>query len=201
MFRDPGSVEYIRQRNREQFRKLRWKGQRQQLWARICGTSNRLIPLSEVEPVISISSRYDAGIKPVVLNQIIGSYGRSRDFDRYFRPLKGHNQERWQSIATARETCANLPVIELIQIGEHYFVLDGHHRISVAKLLGQKEMEAAVDVWETEGDIEEIVTITIGTNHMIRAINLIKKMIQRVRDYSSGQGFPPNGSGYLLQPR
>jgi hypothetical protein len=38
--------------------------------------------------------------------------------------------------------------VELIQVGEVYFVRDGHHRISVAAALGQQEVDASVTVWQ-----------------------------------------------------
>jgi hypothetical protein len=42
-----------------------------------------------------------------------------------------------------------LPPVELIQVGSVYFVRDGHHRISVARAMGQQEIEAVVTVWQT----------------------------------------------------
>jgi hypothetical protein len=38
--------------------------------------------------------------------------------------------------------------VELIQVGECYFVRDGHHRISVARALGQHAIDVEVTVWE-----------------------------------------------------
>jgi ParB-like chromosome segregation protein Spo0J len=34
-----------------------------------------------------------------------------------------------------------------VDLDDTYFVIDGHHRISVAKMLGQREIEAEVTVW------------------------------------------------------
>jgi hypothetical protein len=91
-----------------------------------------------------------AGIRTVPISKIRGSEGRSEDFDREFHPLRLHNQGRWLSVATARQRGVVLPPVELIQIGDIYFVRDGHHRISVAKAFGQEEIEAEVTVWETD---------------------------------------------------
>jgi hypothetical protein len=44
-----------------------------------------------------------------------------------------------------------LPPVELIQVGDVYFVRDGHHRISVARMMGQDSIDAEVTVWETAG--------------------------------------------------
>ena len=43
-----------------------------------------------------------------------------------------------------------LPPVALIQVGDHYFVRDGHHRISVARALGQLAIEATVEVWQVD---------------------------------------------------
>ena len=61
-----------------------------------------------------------------------------------FRPLVNHTRDRWVSIAIARHQGINLPPVELIQVGEEYFVRDGHHRVSVAKTFGQATIEAQV---------------------------------------------------------
>ena len=88
-----------------------------------------------------------AGIQSVPLAKIAGSEGRCDDFDADFRPLKSHNQDRWISVAIARSRDIALPAVELVQVKDAYFVRDGHHRISVAKLEGQLEIEAQVTVW------------------------------------------------------
>jgi hypothetical protein len=43
--------------------------------------------------------------------------------------------------------------VELVQVGDVYFVLDGHHRISVARALGQQDIEAKVMVWRVTGPL------------------------------------------------
>jgi hypothetical protein len=41
-----------------------------------------------------------------------------------------------------------LPPVQLIEVNGCYFVRDGHHRVSVARMLGQLEIEAEVTVWQ-----------------------------------------------------
>lgn len=65
--------------------------------------------------------------------------------DCSFYPVRDHNQGRWLGVATARQEEKSLPPVELIQVGDVYFVRDGHHRISVARALGQPVIEA--EVW------------------------------------------------------
>jgi hypothetical protein len=48
----------------------------------------------------------------------------------------------------ARDESVPLPPIKLIQVGDCYYVRDGHHRLSVARALGEQFIEAEVTVWE-----------------------------------------------------
>jgi hypothetical protein len=102
----------------------------------------------EAEENQHIENRYSAGVQTVAMDQIQGSQGRCRDFDRAFYPLQRHSESRWLRVATARELGIALPLVELVQVGNIYFVRDGHHRISVAQALGQTEIEAEVRVWQ-----------------------------------------------------
>lgn len=107
-----------------------------------------LLNLNELETKHHIINRYPVGVQLVVLDQIQGSQGRCRDFDRAFYPRQSHSQSRWLRIAAARELGIALPLVQLVQVGDIYFVRDGHHRISVARALGQSEIEAEVRVWQ-----------------------------------------------------
>ena len=80
----------------------------------------------------------------VPLSKIVGTEGRSEDFDADFNPLKQNIRDRWISVAAARRTGVILPAVELLQVGDEYYVRDGHHRISVAKLMGQLEIDARI---------------------------------------------------------
>jgi hypothetical protein len=46
-----------------------------------------------------------------------------------------------------------LPPVCLIQVGDVYFVRDGHHRISVAKVMGQEQIDAEISVWHVMGPL------------------------------------------------
>jgi hypothetical protein len=132
------------------WRDARFHGQLGQIWSRLTGRSGRLLDLSAWRAAGRLLGGRSAGIRTVPISKIRGSEGRSEDFDREFHPLRLHNQGRWLSVATARQRGVVLPPVELIQIGDIYFVRDGHHRISVAKAFGQEEIEAEVTVWETD---------------------------------------------------
>ena len=100
-----------------------------------------------------MSNRHYIGLQTVCIDQIRGSEGRSREFDAHFRPRQSYTQGRWVNIAVAWKEGRSLPPVELIQVGDVYFVRDGHHRVSVAQAMGQEQIEAVVTVWEITGSL------------------------------------------------
>lgn len=94
-----------------------------------------------------IIPHHDPATLSIALEDIRGSENRPMDFDSDFNPLRAHTKERWMSVARARLSDAPLPSVELIRVGDDYYVRDGHHRISVAKALGQAYIDADVTVW------------------------------------------------------
>jgi hypothetical protein len=135
------------------YARARERGRRAQFWSMLAGRARGLLDLADVEATCRVSASYDAGFQIVSIDRIRGSEGRVRDFDCNFYPLKDHNRERWLGIAEARDRGKVLPPVALVKVGDLYFVLDGHHRISVAQALGQLEIEATVIVWQVEGTL------------------------------------------------
>jgi DNA-binding Lrp family transcriptional regulator len=86
----------------------------------------------------------DLGVQKIPVDRIVGSVGRYRDFDSKFRMKKHHSQERLDSVRKFMQEGKTLPPVRLYQIKEEYYVLDGNHRIAVAKELGTSEMDAQV---------------------------------------------------------
>jgi uncharacterized ParB-like nuclease family protein len=108
--------------------------------------SNDLLPYDDVRKVLPLKGQYDLGIREIPLDHIVGSVNRSNDFDRAFLPRVTNTRGRWMSIDKARIAAVNLPAIEVIKVGEVYFVKDGNHRVSVARENGQ----AFIDAYVTE---------------------------------------------------
>ncbi len=130
----------------KQSRNQSWWGQ---LWATLSQRSHRLLCLAQFQNEDNSYHQLYLGIKMVSIAQIQGSKSRCHDFDQDFNLLHDHNQSRWLGIATARVRGQPLPPVELIQVGDIYFVWDGHHRISVAQAMGQESIEAKVTLWPT----------------------------------------------------
>lgn len=84
-------------------------------------------------------------MKDIPVEQIIGSFNRESDFDVQFRPLSKHLCNRWINTYITLERDGWSPIL-VHKIGEHYYVEDGHHRVSVARSIGMAFIEAKV--WE-----------------------------------------------------
>lgn len=110
----------------------------------------QLIDLQVFKKTISTANQHSTGIKSVSIDSILGSEGRVNDFDSAFAPIHKRSRGRWSNVAAAHLAGKALPPVELIQVGKTYFVRDGHHRISVAKAYGQKDIDAEVTKWEIQ---------------------------------------------------
>jgi hypothetical protein len=123
-------------------------GKLQRIWSKIRRHPNRLLDLNSQFTRSKVRSQHYGGVKPVLINQIIGTEGRLNDFDASFNPLNEKTRDRWLSIATARLLGTAMPAVELIQVGDFYFVRDGHHRISVARAFGEEAIDAEITIWD-----------------------------------------------------
>jgi hypothetical protein len=126
------------------------QGQRRLLWSMVTGRPRFLLHLASVEANCGVHACCNVGLRKVPIAQICGSEGRACDFDCDFNPLQKNTQDRWLAIAAARQRGRVLPPVALIQVGDVYFVRDGHHRVSVARVLGDLTIDATVEVWQVD---------------------------------------------------
>jgi nucleotide-binding universal stress UspA family protein len=122
----------------------------QEVLARVTGRSNQLLSYEEVAEKLKLRARTERGIQQIPLNAIVGSVGRYADFTRTFLPRRAEDQERWVRVKTAMEDGSILPPIEVYKVGEVYFVLDGNHRVSIARQEGLESIEARVIEFQTD---------------------------------------------------
>ncbi|AQV01194.1 MULTISPECIES: Lrp/AsnC ligand binding domain-containing protein [Desulfococcus] len=86
----------------------------------------------------------DLGLKEVEISRIVGSVGRYQDFDSRFRLKTGIPSERLMKIRQAIRDGKPLPPVSLYQIKDEYYIVDGNHRVSVAKERGWKTIHAHI---------------------------------------------------------
>jgi hypothetical protein len=104
-----------------------------------------ILPFDEVVAALGSVSEHDLGLQEIRLDSVGGTVDRDRtEFDRSFLPVSPGPQERWQRIAAARRRGATMPPIDVYRVGEIHFVKDGHHRVSVARAMGDETIEARV---------------------------------------------------------
>lgn len=128
------------------FNDARLKASLQEALARLTGRSNELLSYEEVARKLKLRSRADRGIHDIPVKAIVGSVGRYTDFTRTFLPRKPVSQDRWARVKAAIDDPAGvgMPPIEVYKVGDAYFVLDGNHRVSIARQEGFEFIEAHV---------------------------------------------------------
>lgn len=105
---------------------------------------NIMLPFDEVVAALGRTGERRLGLQVIQLDSIVGTVDRSREFDRRFRPTSGQVRERWQRLALAQRRGEAIPPIEVYRVGDMHFVVDGHHRVSVAHALGLRTIDAYV---------------------------------------------------------
>jgi len=106
---------------------------------------SEMLPFDEVVDALGRRAQRDLGVQTIELDSVVGTVDRrAGDFDRSFRPAKGRLRERWQRLAAARRRGEGFSPIDVFRVGELHFVVDGHHRVSVARAMGDTTIEARV---------------------------------------------------------
>ena len=120
---------------------------------------NVILPFEEVVAALGRRGERQLGQQVIPLDSIVGTVDRGREFDRSFRPTSGKVRTRWERVAAAQRRGEAMPPIDVYRIGELHFVKDGHHRVSVARALGHKDINAYVTEVLTEVGAEREITL------------------------------------------
>lgn len=134
----------IADRARSDYGRARFKAFLNQIWSVVSGQPSQLLSYEEIKEKLRIGGPIYRGVQTVPVEQIVGSLNRYHQFDRAFLPTQDDLSGRWQKIDRAFYKDINLPPIVLYKVGQVYFVVDGHHRVSVAREQGQLFIEAEV---------------------------------------------------------
>jgi hypothetical protein len=139
------------------------RARRRANWAKMAGwllgrpaSRNRLAVLGEVASAHGAGSpgrrlEYErvghlgpAGEAMVPISQIVGTLEPTTCFDRQFRPTSDHVWARFRRIAVEVRSGRGMDPVELYRCSGSYYVLDGRHRIAVARALGERSVWALV---------------------------------------------------------
>lgn len=131
-------------RVRSDYSRARFKAFLNGVWAALSGQPNRLLSYDEVKEKLHVGGPIYRGVHTVRVEQIAGSLNRYHQFDRAFLPIQDDTSARWLSINRAFYQDVSLPPVVLYKVGQVYFVVDGHHRVSVAREQGQVFIDAEV---------------------------------------------------------
>jgi hypothetical protein len=112
---------------------------------------DRLLCFDDVRKITGAMGRIYLGMRAVPVAQIGGSVGRCSEFDRGFMPARASVGERWKRIDRVFRRGEELPPVNLYKIGGFYFVLDGHHRVSVVRYHGVEWIDAHVTEFGAAG--------------------------------------------------
>lgn len=126
------------------FQRARSKAFLRDVWAHLQRRPNRLLPYDEVRQRVRAGIPIYRGLETVPINKITGSVNRFQDFDRTFLPAQDFTRDRWKNIGRAFYDDVNLPPVQLYKVGDAYFVMDGNHRVSVARQMGREFIDAEV---------------------------------------------------------
>jgi nucleotide-binding universal stress UspA family protein len=128
----------------QDFRLARRHADLERLWGRLTGKSVSLLRYEDVRQQLHGTPLPVRELRNVPLDAIVGSVGRYDDFTRHFFPLKESDEKRWSRVELASLSMEGVPPIQLYQIDQVYFVIDGNHRVSVARQLEAQSIEAYV---------------------------------------------------------
>lgn len=107
------------------------------------GDARPLLSLDEVTKRLGAFEQSYVGIRPIPVAAIVGTVSRVEDFDRDFLPKRSKIQERWRQVEQSFPD-SDFPPISVYEIDGRYFVVDGHHRVAIAKQRGTEIIDAEV---------------------------------------------------------
>jgi len=117
---------------------------------RFTGSTHRepLPSLYDAFPRAFQATRHPRGLQVVALDDVIGTVRHPTQNTADFLPLpqlRGRNwMARWQRLQEATRRLIVLPPVDLVKVGDGYYVLDGHNRVAAALQGGAVAIDADV---------------------------------------------------------
>ncbi len=131
----------------EDFDAARFRAFRRAIRAALTGRARRLASIGPVLEAAGQAGQSDRGVREIPLDRVVGTASaaaKAADFDPGFLPMTRRLRDRWTRIYTAMVEGDELPPIDVYKVGDSYYVIDGHHRVSVARSLGRSTIPARV---------------------------------------------------------
>jgi hypothetical protein len=115
------------------------------LWRRLRGEAAADLPVFDSSDMPSALTQPSRGVREIPLDAINGTLepGKASLFDGSFRPA-ATTRPRWERLWLAEHRGRVLPPIAVARVGDGYAVVDGHHRVSVARARGAATIDASV---------------------------------------------------------
>jgi uncharacterized ParB-like nuclease family protein len=131
----------------QDFDSARSRAFRRNLRTVLTGRAQRLRSIEPMLRAAGLEGRSFGGVQEIPIDRIVGSVApdfKSGDFDPGFLPINRRMRERWTRIYQAMVEGDELPPIDVYKVDDQYYVIDGHHRVSVARNLGRPVINARV---------------------------------------------------------
>lgn len=119
--------------------------------------STELLSLDAVAARVGALNRSYLGVRTIEVASIIGTLDRSGDFDRSFTPRRPQLRTRLRSLG-GRFPEGDFPPIQVVELGGAHFVIDGHHRVALARRLGMEYIDAEITSISTDYTVPADVT-------------------------------------------
>jgi hypothetical protein len=124
------------------------KARRREAYRRLSQIAGRnrsrpLLSLDEVSRRLRAFEQTYVGVRPIRVGDIVGTLSRIGDFDRDFLPKRSKIQERWRRVEETYPE-GDFPPIVVYELDGRYFVVDGHHRVAIARQRGIEYIDAEI---------------------------------------------------------
>jgi uncharacterized ParB-like nuclease family protein len=131
----------------QDFDSARARAFRRNLRTILTGRAERLRSIEPVLRAAGLDGRSFGGVQEIPVDKIVGSAApdfKAGDFDPGFLPVNRRMRERWTRIYQAMVEGDELPPIDVYKVDDNYYVIDGHHRVSVARSIDRPMLSARV---------------------------------------------------------
>lgn len=144
----------------------------------------RLPALDQVLKAARFEAKSSRGAQEILLDKVVGTVTAAKrvDFDSAFLPRATRQRERWSRLfAFMMAGVGDVPPIDVYQLEDSYYVIDGHHRVSIARALGRDRIEAKVTEIKTRAPISSDLSRSALQHVAAYAYFLEKTGLDRVR--------------------